>query len=132
MNKLMGIVAVLVLVLGAVATAEEPWSAPERAKKKPNPFPAGNILTSGKRLYERECLSCHGRTGRGDGSAAKGLEVPPGDLTNAGRMNAQTDGELFWKITEGKKPMPTFKKALTDEERWQLVHYLRTLVSKEP
>lgn len=119
------------MLCGVCVMAEEPWTAPERAKKKTNPLPVTKeVIAQGKKLYERECLSCHGKTGRGDGSAAKDLEVPPGDLTNATRMKAQTDGELFWKITEGRKPMPTFKKALSEEERWQLVHYLRTLVKE--
>jgi mono/diheme cytochrome c family protein len=41
-----------------------------------------------------------------------------------------TDGEIFWKMTEGRKPMPSFKKQLTDEQRWQLVNFLRTFAPK--
>jgi len=41
-----------------------------------------------------------------------------------------TDGELFWKISEGRRPMPEFKKRLTEEQRWQLVNYVRTFAPK--
>lgn len=122
---------ILGLFLGVMALAEEPWDAPERWREKQNPIPAEKeVITAGKRLYQRECLSCHGNFGRGDGPAAKGLDRLPGDLADPQLMEAQTDGELFWKITEGRKPMPSFKKALSEEERWRIVHYLRTLVKK--
>ena len=45
-------------------------------------------------------------------------------------MNGMPDGEIYWKITEGRKPMPSFKNQLSDEQRWQLVNFLRTLVPK--
>jgi mono/diheme cytochrome c family protein len=47
-------------------------------------------------------------------------------------MAEMTDGEIFWKMGEGKLPMPAFKKRLTDEQRWQLVNYLRTFAPKPP
>ncbi|MBI3615156.1 MAG: c-type cytochrome [Candidatus Omnitrophica bacterium] len=116
------------LGLASNGTDESEWKAPAQAVRKANPLPADEAtIKAGKKLYEAECLSCHGRFGRGDGPAARDLERAPGDLTDAKRMDAQTDGELFWKITEGRKPMPTLKKELTEEERWQLVHYVRTL-----
>lgn len=108
------------------------WQAPARAAKKKNPIPLDEkSIAIGKGVYKRECLSCHGATGRGDGPAAKDLERSVGDLSNP-EVLQQTDGALFWKITEGNKPMPSFKKLLTDEERWHVVNYLRTFTeSKE-
>ncbi len=108
------------------------WKAPARAAKKQNPVPLdANSMAQGKVVYIRECLSCHGEHGKGDGPSAKGLEKSPGDLTDSQRISAQSDGELFWKISEGKTPMPTLRKTLTDEERWQVVHYIRTFVEKK-
>ena len=83
-------------------------------------------IAAGKKVYENECLSCHGKKGKGDGPHSATLEKTPGDLTSA-KVQDQTDGELFWKITEGRKPMPTLKKTLTDEQRWQVINYVRTL-----
>ena len=50
----------------------------------------------------------------------------PADLTDAARMSKITDGEIYYQITEGRKPMPSFKKRLTEEQRWQLVLLVRT------
>ncbi|MCZ6765924.1 MAG: cytochrome c, partial [bacterium] len=52
------------------------------------------------------------------------------DFTSA-EMNKQSDGELFWKITTGKPPMPTFGQILSDEQRWLVVRYLRTFCTEE-
>ena len=51
----------------------------------------------------------------------------PSDFTDAHMMGEMTDGGIFWKMSEGHGPMPSFKKLLTAEERWHLVNYLRTL-----
>ncbi len=103
------------------------WKAPARAARKKNPIPSdANSIAAGKAVYVQECLSCHGTAGKGDGPAAKDLDPKPGDLSSQ-KVRDQTDGELFWKITTGKKPMPTFEMTLTDEQRWSVVNYLRTL-----
>jgi len=57
-------------------------------------------------------------------------DVQPADFTDAHMMGEMTDGEIFYKITEGRKPMPSFKKRMTEEQRWQLVNYVRTFVPK--
>ncbi len=103
------------------------WNAPEVAKKNANPVQSNEVsIVAGKKVYVKECLSCHGKKGKGDGPSIATLEKSPGDLTLQ-KVQLQTDGELFWKITEGRKPMPSTKKALTEEQRWQVVNYVRTL-----
>lgn len=116
------------LVIGQ--TPAEEWKAPARAARKKNPIPADEqSVAAGKIVYAKECLSCHGTTGKGDGPASKALEKNPGDLSKAS-MWEQTDGALFWKLTEGRKPMPSFEKNLSEEQRWQVINYTRTLAPK--
>jgi len=43
-------------------------------------------------------------------------------------MSEETDGSLFWKLSEGRPPMPSWKDDLTKMEHWQLVDHVRTLV----
>ena len=50
----------------------------------------------------------------------------PSDITDARHMNTVTDGEIFYQISEGRKPMPSFKKRLTEDQRWGLVLLVRS------
>jgi len=119
-----------------VKTESEPWIAPARAARKQNPIPAdGKSIAQGKELFTAGCLPCHGPAGKGDGPAAVGLErngapVRPGNLSSS-KLWEQSDGALFWKISEGKSPMPSFQETWSDEQRWQIVNYVRTLAPKE-
>ena len=102
------------------------WTAPARAARKKNPIPADEkSIATGKEVYIHQCLSCHGTTGKGDGPASKDLNPKPHDL-GAANVAQQSDGALFWKITEGKKPMPSFEKLISEDERWHVVNYVRT------
>ena len=76
------------------------------------------------------CQSCHGLNGDGKGERAEKLSVAPADFTDAHRMSQKTDGELFWQISEGRRPMPAYKGKLGEEERWQVVDYIRTFSQK--
>lgn len=128
------LVSVIVLLSGSGGLSDqkaEKWVALASAKEKKNPIPADEAsIAAGKKWYAKECLSCHGKKGEGDGPNAHTLEKSPGDLTSA-KVQDQTDGELFWKITTGRKPMPSAKKALTEEQRWQVVNYMRTFEKKK-
>lgn len=109
---------------------QEEWKAPLRASKKKNPIdPDEKSILRGKEVYIKECLSCHGTSGKGDGPAAKDLQKKCGDLSNP-KLWEQSDGALFWKITEGRTPMPSTEKLLKEEDRWNVVNYLRTLAPK--
>jgi len=107
---------------------EEPWVVPEKYIKMKNPVNAdAGSLKAGKALYERHCQSCHGKTGRGDGTKAASLETEPGDFSSK-EFKAQTDGALFYKIESGRDEMPTFKSKIPEaEEIWQVVNYIKSL-----
>src|ERR1044071_5954779 len=113
------------------------WELPEDADKTKNPTTATpESIAKGKELYlERtkgNCVFCHGETGAGNEANFPRLRRKPADLTNKERMSAMTDGEVFWKITKGINGiMPSMEKRLTEEERWNVVNYIRTL-AKEP
>jgi mono/diheme cytochrome c family protein len=103
------------------------WKAPARAARKQNPVPtSADSVASGKKIYTANCLACHGIAGKGDGPAAIACTPRPKDLSDP-KIASQSDGELFWKITEGKKPMPAFETLLSETDRWNAVNYLRVL-----
>ena len=119
------------LAVWAGAHGEKSWSAPEETKKVKNPVPATEAtLAAAKAIYLDDCAQCHGEQGKGNGPEAPMYDVVPTDFTDAHMMGEMTDGEIFWKISEGRRPMLAFKKRLTEEQRWQLVNYLRTLAPK--
>jgi mono/diheme cytochrome c family protein len=84
---------------------------------------------AGNKIYSAHCAQCHGEHGKGDGKMASdlGTEVP--DLTD-GRLGRESDQKLFRWISRGKRPMPGFEKDLSEQERWGVIEYLRTLDGK--
>ena len=72
------------------------------------------------------CVVCHGTKGKGDGIAAAGLKVQPADHTSS-LVQGQTDGSLFWEISNGHSPMPAYAKVISDKQRWELINFIRTL-----
>ena len=106
------------------------WTAPSSAVKMTNPVVVdAKSLEAGKSIYTKNCNDCHGKKGKGDGPKSGDIDKSPQDFTKEA-FQKQTDGGLFWKITEGRKPMPSFKKDLTDLQRWQVINYVRTLGKK--
>ncbi len=102
------------------------WQAPADAAAVASPVKDNpNAAGIGKVLYLQKCVDCHGKAGEGNGWMSKGLLRPPTNLASK-VVQANTDGELFWKITNGKSPMPAHRVRFTDEERWYIVSYLRT------
>lgn len=119
--------AIVVSVIYAILESG-PWIVPDEARKLQNPLTSSEAaLAAGRAVYLDKCSECHGDSGRGDGPQAKMYKQKPPDLTDASRLDKQTDGELFYKITHGHRPMPSFRKRLTDEQRWQLVLLVRFL-----
>ena len=103
------------------------WVAPKWADTLKNPLKGNVALTmEGKKLYVRYCVVCHGDKGKGDGVAGVNLNPRPADHTSA-HVQSMSDGALYWMITNGNPPMPTYKAILKDNERWELVNYIREL-----
>lgn len=120
------------IIYSALNNSPRSWPVPEEARQLRNPLqPTSAALQSAREIYSDKCAHCHGDTGKGDGRDANRYDPAPTDLTDAQRMSAATDGELFYKISEGRKPMPVFKNKLTQDQRWQLVLLLRSF-AKSP
>ncbi len=102
--------------------------APYAGKTSPLSATPENIA-AGRKLFEENCVSCHGKGGRGDGEAGKELDPPPADITHVLGRPLDRDDFFFWTISEGgeklKTDMPAFKDVLDEKQRWQLVLYLR-------
>jgi mono/diheme cytochrome c family protein len=123
---------VIALFIYFEATAQsKTWVAPKEADNLKNPL-AGNteILPYAKVIYTTYCGPCHGNKGKGDGIAAAGLSKKPADHTSD-YVQKQTDGALYWMITTGRNPMPSYKTTLPDNQRWELVNYIRTLAKNK-
>jgi putative copper export protein/mono/diheme cytochrome c family protein len=91
------------------------------------PYTAESIAR-GASLYPANCASCHGPAGQGDGPAAAALKVPPADLTAAHVLD-HSEGDIFWWLSAGiaESGMPGFADRLSDDRRWDLVNWVRTL-----
>jgi mono/diheme cytochrome c family protein len=123
---ILGIVAVAI-VYSAINKAPRSWPVPEEAKQLTNPLQAtAPALKSAHEVYSDKCAQCHGDSGKGDGRDAARYDPAPTDFTDTKRMSAASDGELFYKISEGKKPMPVFKNKLSEDQRWELVLLIRS------
>lgn len=115
-----------IIVLIPVALCAHDWNAPEEAARRPNPVPKdAAAIERGQKLYEQFCVGCHGKKGQGDGPIAATLKTKPANL--AARAGHHTDGYFAWKITNGRGVMPAFKDNLTENQIWQLTHYIQSL-----
>lgn len=123
MRRWIGGLAIFLFAVG-VATAQE-WKAPEKARTMKNPVAKAAGIADAKVAYDKNCVLCHGTAGKGDGPAAAALNPKPRNFGDKA-IQGQTDGELFWKITEGRALMPGWK-TLPEQVRWSLVNYVRSL-----
>jgi len=119
---------ICVALVYAALQRDKPWVVPEEVKRLKNPLPPSvSTLKAARGIYLHQCAQCHGEHGTGDGPEATMHSEAPADLTDTRHMNAVTDGEIFYQISEGRKPMPPFKKRLTEDQRWGLVLLVRSL-----
>lgn len=124
--SIVGLLLIFNVVLWA-ADAQGPWVAPAHAARRRNPIPANNAsIEAGKVVFSQICIVCHGPQGKGDGQSAASCQPQrPADFTNPAVWD-QTDGAIYWKVSEGRGAMPKFEGALTKEQRWNVINFIRT------
>lgn len=104
----------------------KPWDAPAKYKDMKNPSKITDaVKKAGEAAYKKNCASCHGKAGLGDGVKAKTLKTFPGDFSGAD-FQSQSDGEHFYKTKFGRDEMPKFDKKIPDEDIWAMVVYMRS------
>jgi mono/diheme cytochrome c family protein len=111
---------------------EEEHTVPEEARDLVNPISSSeSSLARGKDLYTKNCVSCHGPEGRGDGHMAMMLSPRPSNLHDA-HVQENSDGVLFYIISNGEEDtaMPAFT-LISEDDRWHIVNYLRTFEQEE-
>jgi mono/diheme cytochrome c family protein len=134
---------VLVAISGAAAAARQSgkpaaasssgWTLPPDADTKKNPLTVdAKVLAAGKTVFKDKCTKCHGDTGIGDGPDADPDHREDMDLTNPKRADRNSDGVVFYKVSNGRKrpKMPVFKEELTESQIWSVVAYVQTLRKK--
>ena len=121
----------VILVIGVSVTVAQgakpkPWEVPAKFKTMKAAIKFDDAaVNAGKALYNKNCASCHGKTGLGDGPKARGLETFAGDFSSADYQK-QSDGEFFYKTKFGRDEMPKYEGKIDDDGIWQLVAYMRT------
>lgn len=109
-----------------------PPPVPEEFSGLQNPLENDSQAASeGEIIYQINCASCHGVTGRGDGVVAGSFEPRPTDLT----VNQEnlSDAYLYWRIYAGgafepfRSVMPGWRSLLTEEQIWMIITFIRTL-----
>ena len=131
------VILLLVLALGLSAAGAPAWRdqiLQQQALTRTNPIPdTPEAWAQGKALYQANCLPCHGPAGLGDGPVAVTLRPPPANLQVHMVPGVHTDAQIFEWITNGypNSPMPAFKDVLTEDQRWHVMVYIRTLVPPE-
>ncbi|HWN13217.1 MAG TPA: CopD family protein, partial [Candidatus Dormibacteraeota bacterium] len=131
---------VILVGLGGLAVVAGLWVAlpPMTVDAYPTTFRRSSVpyhvvsVASGAALFRTHCATCHGAGGRGDGAGGAGLPRPPADLT-APHTAQHTAGDMFWWLTHGIPAggMPAFDTVLSEEERWDLINFIRTLAAGE-
>lgn len=118
--------ATLTVAFGDLAI-QEPWKAPEwtdglKSTLKVTP----KLLAEGAQIYNTNCVTCHGLAGNGDGILGKELPIKPANF-HTPVVRDQKDGALFWKMSEGRGAMPSYKTLLNTDQRWKVLAYIRQL-----
>lgn len=102
------------------------------AARRPNPVPTSEASVAiGRERFQTFCVPCHGPEGKGGITgpvAAKFIPAP--DLTNADLQKQRTDGYWHSYIVAGGAVMPAYGEALSSQEAWHIVNYLRTLAAR--
>ena len=124
--KLFFVSAAVLLLSAALVAQPKPWIVPANFKSMNNPVAKSDASTkAGLALYTKNCASCHGKTGLGDGVKARALKEFPGDFSKAD-YQGQSDGDHFYKTKFGRGEMPKYEGKLSDDDIWNTVNFMRT------
>lgn len=105
------------------------WVAPKSADSLINPFESTEEnIANGKLIFRKSCRSCHGKDGDGKGAGAIDLSTVVPSFIDKDFVK-QSDGSMFWKITEGRKDMKSFRKELEKDDIWLVITYIKTFSS---
>lgn len=108
------------------------WKAPSSAKALSNKVKTSSkSVKAGKSIFESKCVVCHGEKAKGDGPGGKALNPKPANLTSE-KVQTQTDGEIFWKITNGRGAMVKWESIISETDRWNLVNFIRSIRAEKP
>lgn len=108
--------------------AQGPGIAPPYRRPKPTLAD----VQRGQKMFNTHCIVCHGKYGLGDGLVPqRGFPAPPSLLDR--KQRGFTDGRIFHVITTGQNNvMPSYAGALTPQDRWAVVIYVRALQAAFP
>lgn len=113
----------VIFLLSSELLSAQVWKVPPSRAKDLSPFIfTDETRKAGEELYVANCQACHGDPGKGN--VLMMVPAPP-DITTK-RMQRNTDGEMFYKITEGHKIMPPHKNILSAVEGWRVISYIRS------
>lgn len=121
MRSIFLVLTILQLIIPALQGQD--WIVPDDKKGRLSTFPFDdNTRMSGQKLYTLNCMSCHGAPGK---SNYLNLFPPPGDPATE-KIQKNSDGEIFYKLITGRGQMPSFRSALTTDEIWNMISYIRS------
>jgi mono/diheme cytochrome c family protein len=108
---------------------ESKISLVDSARTNPvKPTPEG--LAAARRVFGYDCALCHGAQGDGKGEVVESMKLTMRDLRDPATLAGKTDGELFFIITKGKGKMMGEGDRQSEEMRWNLVNFVRSLAAK--
>jgi copper transport protein len=128
-----GVIPALAMAIVSVVVFYQPPSLERANAEIVNPIPPNpDSVAKGQALFTKNCVPCHGTTGLGDGPVGLTLSPRPANLQYHAIPGVHTDGQLYLWISDGfaGSVMPAFRNALSEDDRWNLVNYIRTLAPK--
>lgn len=125
--KLFFVSALVLLVSTTLVAQPKPWVIPDSFKSMKNPVAQSDASTkAGLAVFTKNCASCHGKAGLGDGVKARTLKDFPGNFSKAD-FQSLADGDIFYRTKTGRGEMPKYDGKLSDDDIWNVVNYIRTL-----
>lgn len=123
-RTLINIITILLMTLPLSMMAQSDWQVSEAKQNQKNPIDySEESYNAGKVVYLANCKSCHGDPGKNNGLP---LVPKPTDFANQAFQDANTDGSIYNKITDGRATMPAYGAILSEKQRGDVVNYIRS------